>query len=232
MNTDVFKDDVDYKPTLINTPYLTTRPGEEPNKDQTQFKTLADRFMEQADQKSLIIRSRYGSGKTTFLQELIKEQNPKKVLFITYRQTLARDIMRNFKKLGFKNYLDSYEDPAVWNSPRLIVQLDSLLNVVIKNDKFVCENAFDLEYDMIILDESESLLNHMDEKTMENKEIQTWDFFDELLKHSKKLVLLDGDMSQRPLSFAASYGELTTTPTPKAIRSLTSCLTRPSGRIS
>ena len=44
---------------------------------------------------------------------------------------------------------------------------------------------------------------------MENKEIQTWDFFDELLKHSKKLVLLDGDMSQRCLSFAASYGELT-----------------------
>jgi len=209
MSRDVFEDDVDYKPTLINTPYLTTRPGEVPNKDQKQFKQLADRFMQEASQKSLIIRSRYGSGKTTFLQELIREQNPKKVLFITYRQTLARDIMRNFSKLGFKNYLDSYEDPAVWNSPRLIVQLDSLLNVVIKNDKFVCENVFDLTYDMIILDESESLLNHMDEKTMENKEIQTWDFFDELLKHSRKLVLLDGDMSQRSLSFAASYGELT-----------------------
>ena len=209
MNQDVFNDDVDYKPTLINTPYLTTKPGQKPNPDQKQFKQLADRFMEQAEQKSLVVRSRYGSGKTTFLQELIKERDPKKVIFVTYRQTLARDITRNFSKLGFKNYLDSYEDPAIWNSPRLIVQLDSLLNILIKNDKFVCESVFDLDYDMIILDESESLLNHMDEKTMEGKEIQTWDFFDELLKHTKKLVLLDGDMSQRSLSFACSYGELT-----------------------
>jgi len=102
MSRDVFLDDVDYKPTLINTPYLTPKQGQEPNRDQKLFKTLADRFMEQADQKSLIIRSRYGSGKTTFLQELIKERSPKHVLFITYRQTLARDIMRNFSKLGFK----------------------------------------------------------------------------------------------------------------------------------
>ena len=36
---------------------------------------------------------------------------------------------------------------------------------------------------------------------MENKEIQIWDFFDLILKHSKKLVLLDGDMSQGSLIF-------------------------------
>ena len=61
-------------------------------------------------QKSLIVRSRYGSGKTTFLQ--------RRVLFITYRQTLARDIMRNFGNLGFKNDLDSYDDSSVWNAPQ------------------------------------------------------------------------------------------------------------------
>ena len=64
--------------------------------------------------KGLVLRSRYGSGKTTFMQRLIKERDPKRVLFITYRQTLARDIMRNFGKLGFKNYLDSNKDPGVW----------------------------------------------------------------------------------------------------------------------
>ena len=46
---------------------------------------------------------------------------------ITYRQTLARGIMCNFGQLGFKNYLDSYDDPSVWNVPRLIVQLNSLM---------------------------------------------------------------------------------------------------------
>jgi hypothetical protein len=139
----------------------------------------------------------------------VKARNPKRVLFITYRQTLARDIMRNFGKLGFKNYLDSYDDPSVWNAPRLIVQVDSLLNVLQKNDKFISSGSFSLKYDMIILDESESLLAHFDEKTMERKEINIWNFFDELLKHSSKMLLMDGDISERSLSFASSYGEMT-----------------------
>jgi hypothetical protein len=153
--------------------------------------------MTNASKKSLVLRSRYGSGKTTFMQRLIQERNPERVLFITYRQTLARDIMRNFGKLGFKNYLDSYEDPKVWESPRLIVQIDSLLNIVLKNEEVVSGAAFELDYDMIVLDESESLLCHFDEKTMEKKEIDIWEFFDTLMKQSKKMVLMDGDVSER-----------------------------------
>ena len=33
-------------------------------------------------------------------------------------------------------------------------------------------------------------------------------FFDEILKHSKKLVLMDGDVSERSLGFASSYGSM------------------------
>ena len=62
---------------------------------------------------------------------------------------------------------------------------------------------------MIILDESESLLSHFDEQTMSGKEIGIWNFFDELLKHSNKMLLMDGDISDRSLSFASAYGELT-----------------------
>jgi hypothetical protein len=62
---------------------------------------------------------------------------------------------------------------------------------------------------MIILDESESLLAHFDEQTMSGKEIGIWNFFDELLKHSDKMLLMDGDISERSLSFASAYGELT-----------------------
>jgi hypothetical protein len=201
--------DEDFRPTVIDTPFLLAREQEEPNDGQRLFKELTERFMGQQEQKALIVRSRYGSGKTYFLQQLMKRQDMKRVLFITYRQTLARDIMRNFSRLGFKNYLDAPDHPEVWNAPKLIVQLDSLLNVFYKNDRFVCEGRFEKSYDMIILDESESLLNHFDERTMSNKEIQTWNFFDELLKHSRKVVLMDGDVSRRSLSFAKTYGELT-----------------------
>jgi hypothetical protein len=62
---------------------------------------------------------------------------------------------------------------------------------------------------MIVLDESESLLNHFDEGTMKRKEIEIWELFDELLKHSKKLIMMDGDVSERTLNFASSYGDMT-----------------------
>jgi len=201
--------DEDFRPTVIDTPFLLAREQEEPNDGQKVFKELTESFMGQQERKALIVRSRYGSGKTYFLQQLMKRQDMKRVLFITYRQTLARDIMRNFGRLGFKNYLDVPDHPEVWNAPKLIVQLDSLLNVYRKNDRVLCEGRFEKSYDMIILDESESLLNHFDERTMSNKEIQTWNFFDELLKHSRKVVLMDGDVSRRSLSFAKTYGEPT-----------------------
>ena len=143
------------------------------------------------------MRSRYGSGKTTFLQRLVKSRKPDRVLFVTYRQTLARDIMRNFGKLGFKNYLDSYDDPSVWNAPRLIVQLDSLMHIFERSDDVISGNGFHLRYDMIILEESESLLADFDDQTMARKEVSIWNFFDELLKHSGNMLLMDGDISNR-----------------------------------
>ena len=208
MNLDVLEDEV-YPTIEINTPSLTTKTPEakETNPDQGKFKRLVDDFMTDDQKKSLVLRSRYGSGKTTFMQRLIKERDPKRVLFITYRQTLARDIMRNFGKLGFKSYLDG-DDQSCWQSPRLIVQLDSLLKLLYNNQGVMSGEAFLLTYDMIVLDESESLLAHLDGGTMKNKEIDIWNFFDELLKHSKNMVLMDGDVSCRSLSFASSYGKM------------------------
>ena len=66
------------------------------------------------------------------------------MLFITYRQTLARDIMRSYGRLGFKNYLDSYDDPTIWDSPRLIVQVDSLLNIIYQNRDVMNGEDFEL----------------------------------------------------------------------------------------
>ena len=152
-------DDEEYPEIEIGTPFLTPKTEDTPKTpDQETFQRLTDETMDSPSKKALVVRSRYGSGKTTYLQRLIKARNPERVLFITYRQTLARDIMKNFGKLGFKNYLDAFEDPSVWNSKRLIVQLDSLMQVLHKNDKFLIEGKFQLKYDLIILDESEMRL--------------------------------------------------------------------------
>ena len=116
--------------------------------------------------------------------------------------------MTNFKHLGFKNYLDNYEDRTVWESPRLIVQIDSLLNLVLRSREVMNGDVFNLHYDMIVPDESESLLSHFDETTMERKEIEIWEFFNELLIQCDKVILMDGDVLQRTLSFASPYGRM------------------------
>ncbi|MFM7979356.1 MAG: hypothetical protein ACKPKO_08585 [Candidatus Fonsibacter sp.] len=84
--------------------------------------------------------------------------------------------MKNFGKLDFKNYLDSYDDPNVWDAPRLIVQVDSWLNVVFKSDAGLNGGPFELSYGLIVLGERESLISHFDEGTMNNKDVDTWCF--------------------------------------------------------
>ena len=77
--------------------------------------------------------------------------------------------MRNFGKLQFKNYLDACNDLSIWEAPRLIIQIDSLFIILLHDGSHMNGDEFDLRYDMIVLDESESLMNHFDEGTMNLK---------------------------------------------------------------
>jgi hypothetical protein len=79
---------------------------------------------------------------------------------------------------------------------------------MLKSDEHLMTGKFDAKYDLIVLDESESLLAHLDEGTMDGKAIETFEFLDELLRLSSRVVCLDGDMSGRTLSFAGTYGEV------------------------
>ncbi len=105
--------------------------------------------------------------------------------------------MKKCGKLGFKNYLDSFEGPSVWNSPCLIVQIDSLMQVLDENDKYLIEGNFQLKYDMITLDVSDSLLAHVDDKTMERNDITNFNLFNTLLDHCSKIIMMGGGRCKR-----------------------------------
>ena len=128
------------------------------------------------DTQTFVLKSRYGSGKTTFKQRLLKYHNPERVLFITYRQTSALDTMKNFGKMQFKNYLDACSKSSIWDAPRLILQIDSLMDILLNDGPILQGDEFDLRYDMIYLDESEGLMNHFDEGTMNQQENDRWYF--------------------------------------------------------
>ena len=75
-----------------------------------------------------------------------------------------------------------------------------------RSDDVLSGEGFHLRYDMIMLEESVSLLAHFDEQTMSGKEIGIWNLFDEL---PGKMLLMDGDISDRSLSFASVWRYVT-----------------------
>ena len=61
------------------------------------------------DIKSLNIKSPYDTGKTQLIKEVIKQYNPKKILWLSYRKTLTYDIHSIFNKYVWYFCVDFFE---------------------------------------------------------------------------------------------------------------------------
>jgi hypothetical protein len=153
--------------------------------------------------KSLNIKSQYGSGKTQLIKTILDKYTPERVLWVSYRQTLTDNIEGEFKKYNFKNYLN-----RVYDGNYQLIQLESLENLRHDND-----NGDDVymvpEYDIIIIDEIESVLNHFNASTFKHdKSKEVYNYLYDIIKVSKKLLLLDGDMAERSYSYALNFGDM------------------------
>lgn len=192
---DTLNDDNDYISKSIDSKYLDI--------NHNAFSQFVDH-----NAHSLVIKSDYGSGKTTIVHDFIK-QNPqyKRVLFICSRVTLCQDIYHKFSDLGFETYENYYNDNSVYSSDKLIVQLDSLYNIYHCNDNIIINGQFNDFYDLIVIDEIESILYHFNSDTMINKSKCTFNFMKILLSNSTKNIFLDGDISSRSLSFVSNIND-------------------------
>jgi len=143
--------------------------------------------------KSLSIKSPYDTGKTQLLKQVMTKFKQKRVLWLSYRKTLTYDIYSNFNRFGFKSYLDHH-----YNADRIIIQLESLLNI---DNGFIQEEGIEINspsYDLVIIDEIESILNQFSsEQTFKGKSEITFEFIVEILKASNKIIALDGDLGNR-----------------------------------
>jgi superfamily II DNA or RNA helicase len=84
------------------------------DKNQQIFKDFID-----SEEQVIAISSPCGTGKTYTFEQLISNFN--KILFITYRQSLANSLYDKLQKHKFQNYneLKNYE---IQNAERLIIQ--------------------------------------------------------------------------------------------------------------
>ena len=151
--------------------------------------------------KVMMIKSAYGTGKTTAFKNIIKDYNPKKILFVTYRQSLAWSLLDELKNdFGFDSYQNRSEFD-IKTKERLIIQLDSihLLRGVV--NMFTNKASYP-HYDLVVLDEIEGLLNHLSFSKLSQITIEHT--LQQILVRSNKVLCLDGDLADRSVDYIDS----------------------------
>lgn len=151
--------------------------------------------------KILSLKSTYDTGKTRIIYKIIKEFGFKKVLFISYRQTLTNELYGSFKTLNVESYLDK-----AYESERLICQIESLYKIL-PDYQFMDEDLLVPSYDLVIIDEIESVLNHFRSTTIDNKE-KTFDLMKDIIYNSNKVLALDGDFHNRSYHYLKYFGDV------------------------
>lgn len=147
--------------------------------------------------KALCIRSPMGTGKSYMLRRLINERfEGKTVLFVTYRQTLAYEQENKLRGAGFVNYLNLPEGEALNDRarcPRVICQYDSLMRVGPGVSGLAA-------FDLVVLDEAESLLRHAVSPTVSGPR-RMHDWFASLLRASGRVLCLDAFLGELTYEF-------------------------------
>lgn len=134
-----------------------------------------------SDVTGLIVKSAYDTGKTTLVREIVNKYKDLRILFISYRITLTENIYGSF--INFKKYYEEID------ADHLICQVDSLLKIP------------NPDFDIVIMDESESCLNHLSCDTLKNKE-SILHLMVKMCNNAKKVIYLDGDVDERTKIFA------------------------------
>lgn len=155
--------------------------------------------------KSLSLKSPYGTGKTQMIKKIIDTFIPKKILWLSYRKTLTKNIIGGEKfgeEYGFKNYQEGHFD-----ADRLIIQLESTLKLNSIMDFTEDEFTEYPSYDLVIIDEIESILSQFNSPTFNGSSKEVFEFIINVIYNSNKLLVLDGDISNRTYNYIESFGK-------------------------
>ena len=170
--------------------------------------------------KILAIKSPYGTGKTQFIAKLFENIDPNtSVLFITPRVSLSYSHKKSFPQ--FFHYQNKTLT-EIKDATKLIIQLDSIykldntakhIDCLEQNNKFIKQYLLVAEdkptnttkvvkYDIIALDEIESLLYHLSFEKINTQQI--FNILKLLCINASKIIALDGDFSNRSHFFLST----------------------------
>ena len=157
------------------------------------------------DNKTLAVKSPMATGKTTMVEKILEyDKSISKILWITHRQSLTKQIYGKFKEMGFVNYMDV--DGALKGYDRIVVQIDSLERIREITDDGMVYNI----YDLVIIDEIEGNMNHYNSPYINKPGRSSKDLFKfmiECVNHAKKILVIDADIGMRTKLFIDYFGK-------------------------
>eukprot|EP00798_Chlamydomonas_sp_ICE-L_P031161 gene31161-biopygen6041 len=162
---------------------------------------------ERKDVNTLSVRSPMGSGKSTMLDALLERVGEDKtVLVVTYRQSLALEHKRKLARKGFVSYLDADVTPQDLRrrdkTLRVICQIESLHRLA----EHTCMRYLTSGFDIVVLDEVESLLRHFMSPTVVNPLAEIQGLADTLNATTTGVVTMDATWGSVTKEFLKQAG--------------------------
>ena len=138
--------------------------------------------------KVLIIHSNVKTGKTKQLKKYLEKNSEiENIIIISFRILFSIELNNKFS--DFTNYLNvKSKQYSLKKIKKIIIQLDSLYKLTI-----------DIQPDILILDEIESVLNQFASPYIKNIKL-IWEIFECLLKTSKKILCMDANITDRTVN--------------------------------
>jgi hypothetical protein len=139
--------------------------------------------------KSFNIKSPYGTGKTQMIKSILNTFKLPRILWLTYRKTLTNDLMGDagFSEFGFQDY-----QTGKISADRLIIQVESVRRL--EDLMFSFDEVSEYpSYDLVIIDEIESVLNQFYSETFKNKSAEAFEFIKNVYlyisKNNSKIII-------------------------------------------
>jgi Origin of replication binding protein len=132
---------------------------------------------------TVFVRAQMGVGKTSALRRFIDRTPPKSILAVSFRVSFTAGMCQKFDLTSYKMINGMIN---VVNNPRVMVQCESLHKI----------NPAPAPYDMLILDEVQSILQQMFSHGTHRHIMRSWAILEHMIKSARIVVCMDAHIDQ------------------------------------
>jgi hypothetical protein len=182
----------------LNLRYINYADGQNPSLYMQEIQKLPDGNLV-GSPRTIFLHGSMGSGKSYTTSKFISDSGVKRILSITFRTMLAKSNARVFNLEYYNNGFFTQGDLALLE--RLAIQLDSIERIAELEEidgRVVRKFAV---FDLVILDESESILNHISSSTLEGRKNRIFSFLEYITRFAKTVIVADADLGERSFAY-------------------------------